>query len=58
METVMINGQAVDFNVIVNLMDDDIRENLHSLGFSNNQQFVDAYVEEHKNKYNEEFIVN
>ena len=54
----MINGQAVDFNVIVNLMDDDIRENLHSLGFSNNQQFVDAYVEEHKNKYNEEFIVN
>ena len=56
---VMLNGHKVDFNACVNLMDDDIREALHMemSGECTEQEFLDAYCEEHSNKYGEEFCI-
>jgi hypothetical protein len=57
--TVMIYGTEVDYDVAVNLMDDDIREELHSkLTPCTEQEFMDAYVKAHYEKYDEYFIVN
>lgn len=53
---VMLNGYIVDFDFCVNLMDDEIREELHAEGIENEQEFIDRYVAAHAEKYNgEEF---
>lgn len=58
MSKVTINDQTVDFDAAVNLMDDDIREELHSSReWESDQAFANAYVEAHKAKFNEEFEV-
>lgn len=49
---VMLNDSMVDFESCVNLMDDEIREELHSEGIDNEQEFIDRYVERHAEKYN------
>lgn len=56
---VLLNGQEVDFDACVNLMDDDIREELHMdmAGSCTEQEFLDAYCEAHSNKYGEEFRI-
>lgn len=53
------NGNAIDWYVAVNLMDDELREQLHSeLAPCDEQTFYNAYILKHKEKFNEEFIVN
>lgn len=52
--TVMINGNEHLFDAVVNMMDDDIREALHSEGIEDPQAFVDAYISRHAEKYNGE----
>lgn len=53
---VMLNGSEIDFEAAVNLMDDEIREELHAeLSPCGNQEFLDAYVERHAQKYGEDF---
>lgn len=56
---VLLNGHEVDFDACVNLMDDDIREELHMemAGSCTEQEFLDAYCEAHSNKYGEEFQI-
>lgn len=55
---VMLNGSEIDFAAAVNLMDDEIREELHAeLAPCGNQEFLDAYVERHAQKYGEDFQV-
>ena len=45
-------------DVIINLMDDEIREYLHNLGiYDDEQSFLDAYVQAHIAKYNENFTI-
>lgn len=59
MTKVMINGQQIDFDAAVMLMDDDLREQLHSeLAPCTDQEFMDAYVKAHRDKYNDDFSVN
>lgn len=49
---VMLNGYEVDFDACVNLMDDEIREALHAeMAPCTEQEFLDAYVEAHAEKY-------
>jgi len=56
---VMLNGKEVNFDVAVVLMDDEIREELHrELAPCTEQQFVDAYVKAHHDKFNEDFVVD
>ena len=55
---VLVNGYEVDFDVVVNMMDDEIREELHNeLAPCTDQEFVDAYIEAHEAKYNERFEI-
>lgn len=56
---VMLNGYMVDFEICVNLMDDEIREALHAeLAPCTEQEFLDAYIEAHAAKYDgEEFQI-
>jgi hypothetical protein len=57
MSTVTVNGSKVDFDAAVNLMDDEVREELHG-EYSSEQEFVDAYVVLHAEKFDgEEFAV-
>ena len=55
---VLVNGYEVDFDVMVNMMDDEIREELHDkLAPCTNQEFADAYVAAHEAKYGEQFEI-
>ena len=55
---VLLNGNVVDFEAAVNMMDDDIREELHNkLAPCTDQEFMDAYVEAHEAKFNERFEI-
>lgn len=58
---VTLNGKTIDFDAAVNLMDDDIREDLHNNKMApccTDQEFLDAYVQAHAAKYDgEEFQV-
>ena len=59
MTLVMLNNEAVDFEVAVNLMDDDIREEVHAdLAPCTDQEFMDEYVKRHEAKYGETFVIN
>lgn len=60
MSKVTLNGQQIEFEAAVNLMDDEIRERLHSeIDPCSDQDFLDAYVEAHSTAFDgEEFQVN
>jgi len=46
------------YNTAVELMDDDIREELHAtLAPCTDEEFLTAYMEQHKAKYNEDFTI-
>jgi hypothetical protein len=57
---VNLNGKTIDFDAAVNLMDDEIREDLHNkMAPCTDQEFIDAYAKAHADKYDgEEFEVN
>lgn len=44
----------MDVDACANMMDGEIREELHTEGFENEQDFLDRYVELHAIKYNDE----
>lgn len=55
---VFLRGYSVDFNACVQLMDDEIREKLNKeIGGYTEQEFLNAYCDEHEEKYGEEFEV-
>lgn len=55
---VMLNGSEIDFATAVALMDDEIREELHAeMAPCDDQEFLDAYVERHAQKYGDDFQV-
>lgn len=55
---VLLNGYEQDMDEVVNMMDDDIREELHNkLAPCTTQTFVDAYVVAHRAKYGEQFEI-
>lgn len=50
------NGKKIDFELAVNLMDDELRENLHTeLSPCSEQVFFTAYEKAHEEKYGEEW---
>ena len=56
---VMLNGNEVYFDACVSLMDAEIREELHmEMAPCSEQEFLDAYVKRHAEKYaGEEFTI-
>lgn len=58
MSSVLLNGREVNYEVCVNLMDDEIREELHrKMAPCGDQEFLDAYCKAHKEKYGKEFTI-
>lgn len=56
MANVMLNGEMVDFEAAVNLMDDEIREAVHAdLAPCTDQEFMDEYARRHEEKYGQSF---
>jgi Anti-CRISPR protein AcrIC5 len=56
---VKIGKQEFDHEAVVALMDDDLREELHSSQeWKSDQQFVDAYCKAHKKRFGTDFVVN
>jgi hypothetical protein len=56
--TVLLNGEQVDFDACVNLMDDDLRELVHrDIAPCSDQQFLDEYCKRHFDKYGEDFTL-
>lgn len=52
------DGEEIDYATAVNLMDDEIREELHAeMVPCTDQQFFDAYIERHYAKYGEDFTI-
>lgn len=51
---VILNGYEQRFDAVVNMMDDEIREDLHGEGIEDPQAFVDAYVARHAEKFDGE----
>lgn len=55
---VELNGSMVDYEACVVFMDDDIREELHmKLAPCTDQEFLDAYIDEHFKKYGVDFVI-
>ena len=55
---VELNGRMVDMDVVVSMMDDEIREDIHNrIAPCTEQEFVDAYVVAHQAKYGEQFDI-
>ena len=55
---VIYNNTQVDFEAAVNLMDDEIREAIHTeLVPCTEQEFFEAYCAAHEEKYGEEFAI-
>lgn len=51
-----INGQNIDFEAAVNIMDDEIREQVnYEMAPCTNQEFFERYAELHEEKFGEEF---
>lgn len=49
-------GYEFDFDACVNLMDDEVREEVHAeLAPCTDQEFFDAYCKAHEEKFGEEF---
>ncbi len=56
---VTVNGRQYDMRAVINLMDDELREEIHmDLAPCTDQMFVDEYCRRHLAKYGEEFQVN
>lgn len=55
-----INNNLMDYDAVVSCMDDDLREELHSAycGEVTEQEFYNIYCELHKERFNEDFLIN
>lgn len=50
------NRNIQDYDAAVNLMDDELREEIHAeLAPCTNQEFIEEYARRHKEKYGEDF---
>lgn len=53
-----INGTAINFEAAIELMDDEIREQLHAEGFETEQEFFTSYEAAHLAKYGEPWVLS
>lgn len=48
-------GKEIYYEAAVAIMDDDLREELHNIGYETEQEFFDAYCEAHEERFGAEF---
>ena len=57
MADVTFNGMTMEFDVIANMMDPEIKSSVIAmLGDPSEQELLDAYIKEHKAKFGSEFL--
>jgi hypothetical protein len=49
------NGERIDYEAAVNLMDDGPREELHAEGIESDQEFIERYAKMHEERFGEGF---
>lgn len=49
------HGTTIDFSAAVEIMDDEVREQVHAEGHDSEQAFFDAYCAAHLAEFGEEF---
>jgi len=54
---IIIDGTAYDFDAVVNLMNDDLREQVHASGIDDPQAFVDTYRALHILTFGDDFQI-
>ena len=55
---VMLNDCEVNFDACVAMMDDDLREEIHSeIAPCTDQEFIDEYAKRHEAKFDEPFQI-
>ena len=57
MDKIIYKGQEYDMAAARMLMDDDICDRIHGIT-ETEQEFFDASVKAHEEKYGEEFVIN
>lgn len=57
MTKITYKGREYDMAAARNLMDDELCERIHGT-VDTEQEFFDAYVEAHAEKFGEEFVIN
>lgn len=58
MSKVILNGHECDYDACVNMMDDEIREDLHAeMAPCEDQEFLDAYCKRHFDKFGTDFEI-
>ena len=57
MNKVIFEGREIDLDAARHLMDDELCEAIHGT-VDTEQEFLDAYLVAHKQKYGEEFAIN
>ncbi len=57
MDAVTFNGREIDMDAARMLMDDDLCEAIHGT-VDTDQEFFDAYLEAHQEKFGEPFAFN
>ena len=57
MSKITYNDHEYDMDAARNLMDDEICERIHGT-VDTDQEFFDAYVKAHAEKFGEEFVIN
>lgn len=57
MADITFNGMTMEFDVVASMMNADIKAAvLESLGKSSEQEFLDAYMKAHKERFGSEFL--
>lgn len=57
MVDITFNGMTMEFDVVVGMMDAEIRESVISvLGDCSEQEMLDAYMRAHKDKHGNDFL--
>jgi hypothetical protein len=55
MNTVIFEGHTISLDAARNLMDDALCEAIHGT-VETNQEFLDAYIDAHQDKYDQAFV--
>lgn len=54
MTNLRLNGSEYDTDAVIAIIDDEVRDRLHLIGYDNDQRFLDAYAVAHAEKFDGE----
>jgi len=59
MADITFNGMTMEFSVVENMMDEELKASIEKVSATNTEQsFLEIYMQKHKEKYGKEFLQN